>query len=264
MLHGNWQSASTFEIKTRFLQEPLREAILKTLSANNEPYAPSSIEFVYPNAILPPRVPNTHDPFVLEAQESDIEFTQHTESLDEESKISQWTWAYDNQGKGDIRGFKESIQYVLEILHEQGPFIGVIGFSMGAALAALIASLLEPRRRPSNSHFNSYNIQHPPLQFAVCFSGFMLSQTQYRYLYYPKIETPILHFIGKLDPWISGSQTLKLARRCRSAKVAYFMGTHYVPRTKETVKMLVQFVTDACGGGEGESIESLESDWVDI
>lgn len=42
------------------------------------------------------------------------------------------------------------------------------------------------------------------------------------------------------------------------------MGTHYVPRTKETVKMLVQFVTDACGGGEGESIESLESDWVDI
>lgn len=87
---------------------------------------------------------------------------------------------------------------------------------------------------------------------------------RYRPLYYPKIETPILHFIGTLDPWIPESRTLQLARRCRSTKVAFFTGTHFVPRSRDTVKILVRFVNDTCGGKEDESIESLESDWVDM
>lgn len=85
------------------------------------------------------------------------------------------------------------------------------------------------------------------------------------------IETPTLHFIGNLDPWIPESQTLQLAGRCRSAKVAYFMGTHFVPRTKEMINVLAQFVAEACGGKAeacggkaGGSMESLESDWVNI
>jgi hypothetical protein len=30
------------------------------------------------------------------------------------------------------------------------------------------------------------------------------------------------------------------------------------------IKILARFVTEACDGNEDESIESLESDWVDI
>ncbi|KAJ5726220.1 uncharacterized protein N7483_007577 [Penicillium malachiteum] len=251
MLHGHGQSGRTFQIKTRFLLKPLREAISGALSGvNDQLLPPGNIEFFYPDGTLPAQIPETHEHIISES-----------EPKEDDEILDQWTWAYGDHRGEKIIGFEESIQYVLDLLHKHGPFIGIIGFSTGAALAAITASLLEQDRRVRNSCFE---VRHPPLHFAVCYSGFKLSHKKYRSLYYPKIETPILHYIGTLDSWISESQTLKLAKRCRYVKIAYFMGTHFVPRSRGMLEILVHFVTESCGGREDESIESLESDWVDI
>jgi hypothetical protein len=61
----------------------------------------------------------------------------------EDSDADNWIW-----GNGDfqydlIKGIDESIIKVLGILEKHGPFVGIIGFSTGAAVAAIITSLLE-------------------------------------------------------------------------------------------------------------------------
>ena len=44
-----------------------------------------------------------------------------------------------------IRGLQRSIEHILDTLEQNGPFIGIVGFSSGAAITAIIASLLEKR-----------------------------------------------------------------------------------------------------------------------
>jgi hypothetical protein len=50
----------------------------------------------------------------------------------------------------------------------------------------------------------------PPFQFAVCCSGFIIHHPRYRSLYYPKIQTPILIFIGSFDPIVPGKAHLEV------------------------------------------------------
>lgn len=75
----------------------------------------------------------------------------------------------------------------------------------------------------------------------------MLEHERYRELYYPMIKTPILHTIGLLDCHISESQTMKLVERCSNASIYYFFGTHYVPREKGFVSVLVEFLSTTLG-----------------
>ena len=60
----------------------------------------------------------------------------------------------------------------------------------------------------------------------------MLSHPQYKSLYYPQIQTPVLHFVGKFDPVIPEDHALKFAKRCKNRLVKYHPGTHFVPRGK--------------------------------
>ena len=75
----------------------------------------------------------------------------------------------------------------------EGPFVGIIGFSQGAAVAAVIASLLERER---NRNLFDTILTNPPLRFFISFSGFRMRFEQYDPLY--PIATPSLHVIGTL------------------------------------------------------------------
>lgn len=154
-LIGHGQSGCSFQVKTRFLQEPLREAISEALSMSQQPFTPNDVEFFYPDGILPARIPNTQTSKTLEAEEDESSLNQYRKwTFDEQSLEEQWTWAYADHGSENIIGFEESIRYVLALLSQHGPFIGIVGFSMGAALAAIVASLLEQDRVVKNTHFN--------------------------------------------------------------------------------------------------------------
>ena len=79
------------------------------------------------------------------------------------------------------------------MLRKEGPFAGVLGFSQGAAAAAMVTSLLEPGRRgvfnaaqphggmeypasfvqQDSEHGNG--LIHPPLRFGAAYSGFAAS-----------------------------------------------------------------------------------------
>lgn len=70
--------------------------------------------------------------------------------------------------------------------------MGIIGFSQGAAVAAVIASILE---EPTKQNLFSA-IHHPPVKFFISVSGFRMRFKMYDELYH--INTPSLHVIGTL------------------------------------------------------------------
>jgi hypothetical protein len=56
-------------------------------------------------------------------------------------------WGFGDFEHGLIKGLDISILKILDILDLYGPFSGVMGFSTGAAVAAIIASILERPER---------------------------------------------------------------------------------------------------------------------
>lgn len=60
-----------------------------------------------------------------------------------------WTWGQgDFEAETRIWGLEVSINKIMDVLEKHGPFDGVIGFSTGATIAAIVTSLLEGNRRP--------------------------------------------------------------------------------------------------------------------
>jgi hypothetical protein len=89
-----------------------------------------AIEFYYPSGLLPANPDNP---------------------LGESNTT--WAWGYGDYQSDRILGLGQSVQYIASILETHGPFIGVMGFSTGAALAAITASLLESRKTVCDFQF---------------------------------------------------------------------------------------------------------------
>ena len=122
-LSGHGQSGQFLSCKTRFLQHPLRQMILRTLHQKSAYSNVDKVEFYYPSGPLPA---NPDHPW------------------GESNNL--WAWGHGDPKLDHISGLKQSIQYIMWILETHGPFVGTMGFSTGAAIAAMVCSLLEKRR----------------------------------------------------------------------------------------------------------------------
>jgi hypothetical protein len=127
-LLGHGQSGQFFQCKTRFMRQYMEQTVLKALQRDCTRQI-SSIEFYYPSGQLPA------DP----------------ESPDKDD--DRRAWGYGDPETEHIEGLEESVQYVSDILERHGPFIGIMGFSTGACLAAIVTSLLEKRRSICSFNF---------------------------------------------------------------------------------------------------------------
>jgi fermentation-respiration switch protein FrsA (DUF1100 family) len=187
-----------------------------------------------------------------------------------------WTWCkelterpgsycYDNGGL--LLGLEHSLDSLADIIRAEGPFDGIIGFSFGAGVALLVASLLEPGRKGAfdqldgpgsvgfpksfiptkgNAVEKSSSLQSP-LKFAIVFSGLAAEHKRYRAFYYPEIKTPTLHFIAKWDTVVEKRQSLALVDACEKVEaVIYHPGAHYVPRQRIFVQKAAAFVKRYC------------------
>lgn len=186
---------------------------------------------------------------LFEGMDLEFEFLSGTFPAypDEEDKDHQRVWGY-GEPDDKIRGLETSIWRILDFLYEKGPFIGIVGFSSGAAMAAIITSILEKTDIGDISPWKvskpkfigldylayaSFQVNHQKLHFTVCLSGFRLDNKCYDTFYSPNIETPIFHTVGELDSMISSTQTENLMRCCKRSWLFEFFGGHYVPQSKE-------------------------------
>ncbi|OOF98328.1 hypothetical protein ASPCADRAFT_205573 [Aspergillus carbonarius ITEM 5010] len=229
MLHGHGQSMDIFYHKTHFLQDALNVGG----SPTRQPLP--SLSVYYSEAPFDVNIPGL------------------------ESKV----WGYGLFDTQRIGGLERSVGRVLQQLEKLDPVVGIVGFSTGATLAMIIASLLEKKDR---CRLFGVHTTHPPLKFVVAYSGFMLGHPMYRELYYPAIRTPVLLYIGELDTMIPPNTTHGLAERCSHAEIRTFWGTHFVPRHVKTTRVAIDFIR-RCVNGEihAENAEDAQAEdgWID-
>jgi hypothetical protein len=182
---------------------------------------------------------------------------------------------------GPYLGFEEGLEQVAGIVRDEGPFDGVVGFSQGAALAAMLASLLEDgsereeafRRRKTTTGGMAYPASflkegergrqrvHPPLRFWVAYSGFRAESELYQAFYEPKIRTRALLVLGTLDTVLPIERVEALADVCVEGReaVVEHAGAHYVPCDKRMVGVLAGFIRNVVGQeGKGRPKEDDE------
>jgi Serine hydrolase (FSH1) len=233
MLHGYTQSGPLFRAKTRALEKSLQKA--------------------YPGSTL------SYPTGPLRLKPSDVPGFDPSTVVENDDFESYGWWRRSNTADPpEYLGIENGLSEIAKTLTAEGPFDGVAGFSQGAALAAMISSLLEGQKREDafyNYHSQSslsipfpqslHNIQHPPMKFCILYSGFVAPGERYRAFYDPHISTPSCHFIGSLDSVVEES-------RCRAlvdafggepkAQLVFHPGGHFLPSSKQFLDVLVSFI----------------------
>ena len=173
-------------------------------------------------------------------------------------------------------GLDKSLDAIAEVIREEGPFDGIIGFSQGAALAAIVAALLEPERRwgvereggvqypkifdalktSKAGNGQESNVLQPPLKFAIVYSGFRAPGPCYAAFYDPKIKTPILHVLGAVDVVVEEARGRQLVEACEGGeeRVVVHPGGHFVPSQRVWIDAVMGFMRECVEGtGKGGS-----------
>ncbi|KAI1919168.1 Family of serine hydrolases 3 [Ophidiomyces ophidiicola] len=202
MLHGYTQSGPLFRAKTRALEKHLQKS-----------FPLHSVILSYPSGPIrldPADIPNFRP-----------------SSTESEERSSQELYAWWRRVTGidppEYLQFDCGLEVVANVLRDEGPFDGVIGFSQGAAFAAMLAGLLEDGRQEAFEYFSKLEnnsspltrasgsfaqpiptqlpqpvigtvsgvsfptpflgLTQPPLKFAICYSGFRAPGARYRAFY---------------------------------------------------------------------------------
>ncbi|OQD77324.1 hypothetical protein PENDEC_c003G03405 [Penicillium decumbens] len=262
MLHGYTQSGTVFHAKSRALVKHIQKS-----------FPLHEVNAVYPTG-----------PLRLKA--SDIPGYEPSDDADEDQIEAYGWWRRSNTADPPLyQGMDEGLAAVAKVIAEEGPFDGVIGFSQGASLAAMVASLLEPGRKEAFKHFEKEEsggvagvpfptafeqLQHSPLKFALLYSGFRAPGARYRAFYEdPRIQTPSLHVLGTLDSVVDESRSRALIEACagepdKDGSVVFHPGGHFVPSQRPYLDAAVQFIRKQLEKGNNDSGNAEEEDVNDM
>ncbi|GFF27212.1 dihydrofolate reductase [Aspergillus udagawae] len=274
MLHGYTQSGTLFHAKSR--------ALIKHITKAFPLHEVSAIYPTGPIRLNPADIPGYEPP----AEGSTAEQQQE--------QIEAYGW-YRRSNTADpplYLGLEGGLDAIAKVLREEGPFDGVIGFSQGAAMAAMVASLLEPGRKQAFEHFADPKVAsegsevkepvagvaypasfeeagHPPLKFALCYSGFRSPGPRYRPFYEnPPIQTPILHVLGSLDAVVDDTRSRALVEACagdpeKEGKVVWHPGGHFLPSQRPYLDAAVRFIKEQLEGNQAKT-DAKEDDVRDM
>ncbi|KAJ5162153.1 hypothetical protein N7492_007545 [Penicillium capsulatum] len=265
MLHGYTQSGTLFHAKSRALIKHLQKAFpLHEVSA------------IYPTG-------------PMRLKPSQIPGYEPSDSNESEDEIEAYGWwRRSNTANPPLyQGLEDGLAAVAKVLSDEGPFDGVIGFSQGAALAGMVAGLLEPGRKeafdqftkeeaegaagiPFPAAFASREFQHPPLKFALCYSGFRAPGPRFRGFYEnPSIQTPLLHVLGSLDAVVDEGRSRALIDACagnpeKEGLVVWHPGGHFLPSQRPYLDAAVQFIRGQLERSNGTAKVQDEEDVNDM
>ena len=137
---------------------------------------------------------------------------------------------YNAKDKTDVcLGFEESVQAVKEAFDTEGPFDGLLGFSQGACLAALLCVL-------------QHTTFSPKFNFVILISGFQSLLSPHAQFYKEPISFPSFHTIGANDEVISAQASEDLLTCFPAASSYRHQGGHYVPASPELRTALQEFL----------------------
>ncbi|KAK4187715.1 alpha/beta-hydrolase [Podospora australis] len=215
MLHGYAESGERMRAKTRFLRSNLEHDV--PLPSKFKDSFPDGFEFFYPTG-----------PKLLK-DDTDL-----------------WAWGLGDYATTEIKHIDKSVRDILQLLQTEGPFIGIVGFSTGSTLALILASLAERGASPEVAEALKLDdfslLPSQPFSFCIMYSGCILSHSSYRSLWFPRICTPVLHFVGEHDTLIPRAELLKFSKRCRNGVTEFHPGGHFVAQYRACQTAIVKFV----------------------
>ncbi|EME81080.1 uncharacterized protein MYCFIDRAFT_23150, partial [Pseudocercospora fijiensis CIRAD86] len=210
-LPGFGQSADFFRMKTKRLTQYLESQIQSDLL---DQY-PEGIQWLFPDA-----------PVRLTAETT---FGVPSEDIDMRA------WWTRLEFHVQLEQLYNSLEYLCKYLKESGPVDGVLGFSQGASIAAMLTALCEGSVRPERA----------PFKFAVLCSGFKNAPQFYAGFFSPKISTPTMHVIAEWDHMVSAEQSAALIDDCEDSVVIRHYGTHATPTDKNSMYEMSRFMGNA-------------------
>ncbi|XP_029783587.1 esterase OVCA2 [Suricata suricatta] len=130
------------------------------------------------------------------------------------------------------RGLEEALGTVAQALKKLGPFDGLLGFSQGAALAALVCALGQ-----------AGDPRFPLPKFIILVSGFCPRGLG---LKEPVLEGPLslpsLHVFGDADCVIPSQESMQLASRFSGAVTLTHSGGHFIPAAAAQRQVYLKFL----------------------
>lgn len=117
-------------------------------------------------------------------------------------------------------GLDESVAAVREVVKEQGPFDGILGFSQGAAFVAMLCSLQERGVEPDLN-----------FRFAIIVAGFRSACQEHQVFYNAPLQIPSLHVFGLEDRVIPDNMSRDLLPIFQEPVLLIHPGGHFIPAT---------------------------------
>ncbi|KAJ1892387.1 Ovarian cancer-associated protein 2 [Kickxella alabastrina] len=238
-LHGYTQSAQKFRDRTG----PFRRALKATITTTflDAPHQATHI-FTPTNETVNPTNNASND---------------GAKNNEEESSLAWW-----NQSEDSDRVWQEiraSIRAVAQVIRDEGPFDGIVGFSQGAGMAAILCALAQLASVAKNSSNPGLALEKMSedvraavadlglsqgFGFGLFFAGFYPGMPQFAEIMQRagKLELRSMHVMGEADAIVSPERGAELAHKafCR-AVTAYHPGGHFMPSNAEWRKQYQEF-----------------------
>ncbi|KAL6473311.1 hypothetical protein MHYP_G00194990 [Metynnis hypsauchen] len=211
-VHGYRQSGGSFREKTGSLRKLLRRH--------------AELEFITaPHQVAPNPARNPQD-------------QEKSSNVSDEDQRGWWfsdvqARSFDARQESESSlGLEESLDTVRAAVKDMGPFDGILGFSQGAALVAMVCALQEQQLEPA---FN--------FRFAILVAGFRSACAQHQHFYEDlHITLPSLHVFGHEDKVIPERMSRDLLPLFPGAHILTHPGGHFVPAASAHRQVYQEFL----------------------
>ena len=249
MLHGYTQNGTLFHAKTKVLEKHLKKLF-------------PDLTLTYPTG-----------PLLLRPE--DVPGFESSGQTPDDLEAYGWWRRSNTADPPEYAGIDNAFDMIANIIAKEGPFDGVMGFSQGAALAAMVASLLERSSRqeafkraqhtstlaiPYPTSFEK--LQQPPFKFLVSYCGFRAPGERYNGFYEdPEIRTPSCHVNGSLDTLVEESRWRALLEACGGegmTRLVIHPGGHFVPSGRQYLETVAEFIKTSMSPSNDKAREKEE------
>ncbi|KAG8957519.1 hypothetical protein FRC03_010066 [Tulasnella sp. 419] len=139
-------------------------------------------------------------------------------------------WWRANADRTLYEGIETSVRSIRELMtRSEHRFDGIMGFSQGASMAALLCAILEKPHLYPSFLTDTNEIPHPPVSFGIFVAGFKPLDVNLSALFQEPLTTPTLHVLGSNDLIVMRQRSQTLIDVCSNPRIEVHDGGHFVP-----------------------------------
>ncbi|KXN71662.1 hypothetical protein CONCODRAFT_78230 [Conidiobolus coronatus NRRL 28638] len=211
-LHGIGQNKTIMAKKTKFIRDKFK----------------NKVKFVYATGSY--ALPEEH-PIILGFNE----YIKKNGLEDRKNQFERFaTWF--PLSEDYIADYIPALNHICKILKEEGPFVGVFGFSEGAIAATFITKLLEVNHQLIKS------ANHPPLKFSIMLSGVIPQDDETLKLFKVPVITPSLHMYSNVDNIVKPKFSIENASYYTNPIIVEHNLGHIIPSAPQYLSIMTQFI----------------------